>query len=207
MKRVMAMAAAIGMFAASTAFAEEKAAAKIDLEKGKATAAACVGCHGPEGNSVVPTFPVLAGQHGAYITSQLKQFKANERKNPIMLGISATLSPEDMANVGAYFAEQKPNGNKASDEKLVAAGQKLYHGGNQATGVSACAACHSPSGAGIPAQFPRLAGQHPAYILAQLKAFKSGERANDPGKMMQGTVARMTDQEMAAVAEYVATLK
>ena len=123
-----------------------------------------------------------------------------------MSGMVANLTPEDMANLGAYFSEKTIKPGAAKDKDLVAQGQKVYKGGNAASGVPACAACHGPSGAGIPVQFPRLGSQHADYILAQLKAFRSGERANDGGMMMRTIAAKMTDQEMKAVAEYIAGL-
>jgi cytochrome c553 len=206
MKQTMAMVAIAGVLATSSALAET--AAKGDPAKGQQIASTiCAACHNADGNSVIPANPKLAGQHAEYVAKQLAEFKKSDRKNAIMLGMAAALSPEDMNNLGAYFAEQKPLPGTAGDKNLIPFGQKLYKGGNQATGVPACAACHGPDGAGIPVQFPRLAGQHAEYVLTQLTTFRSGERANDAAKMMRAVAARMTDQEMKAVAEYIAGLK
>lgn len=182
--------------------------AEADLAKGQAIAGQiCAACHMPDGNSIIPTNPKLAGQHAEYISKQLAGFKSGERKNPMMLGMSSALSPDDMANVGAWFESQKPAVLGAKDKALAEAGQKIYRGGKAATGVPACAGCHSPSGAGIPAQYPRLAGQHPDYVLAQLKAFRAGERANGNAAQMATIASRLNDKEMEALAEYVASLK
>jgi cytochrome c553 len=119
----------------------------------------------------------------------------------------ASLSEADMRNLAAYFSTQKPKQGVARNAALVSAGQKLYRGGNAANGVAACAGCHSPDGAGIPIQYPRLKGQHPEYTVAQMKAWRSGERANDPNAIMRGLAARLSDKEIEAVAEYIVGLK
>lgn len=205
MKQTMAMVAIAGVMIASSALAET--AAKGDPAKAQQIASTvCVACHAADGNSVTAANPKLAGQHAEYINKQLTDFKSGARKNPIMSGMVATLSPEDMKNLGAYFSEKKPNPSSAKDQALVADGQKIYKGGNQASGVPACAACHGPSGAGIPVQFPRLAGQHAEYVLAQLNTFRTGERANDAAKMMRVIASKMTDHEIKAVAEYISGL-
>lgn len=168
----------------------------------------CAGCHAADGNSVSPVNPVLAGQHADYIVKQLADFKANaERKNPVMLGMAASLSPQDMKNLGAYFEAQKPKTRAAKDPALVKLGQQIYRGGIMAKGVAACTSCHGPNGAGIPAQFPRVAGQHPEYTSAQLQGFRAGERANDPNRMMRTIAARLSDPEIKAVSEYIAGLR
>ena len=123
-----------------------------------------------------------------------------------MGGIVATLTPEDMKNLGAYYANQPARLGAAKDKELVALGQKIYRGGNVATAVPACASCHTPDGAGIPSQFPRLAGQNADYVFAQLRAFSSGERADDNSKMMRAIAVKLSEQEMRAVAEYVSGL-
>jgi len=183
--------------------------AKVDPANGQKIAAqVCAACHGADGNSAAPANPHLAGQHPEYLAKQLRDFKGNkERKNPVMMGMSAPLSPQDMLDVSAWYAEQKPKPGAARDKDLVALGQKLYRGGNAATGVPACAGCHGPSGAGMPAQYPRLAGQFADYTAAQLKAFRGEERANDANAMMRGITARMSDREIRAVAEYLAGLR
>jgi cytochrome c553 len=189
-------------------FAEEHAAAKADLAKGQAAAVTCAACHGGDGNSAIAINPSLAGQHPEYITKQLLNFKSGERNNAIMKGMVAMLATdEDMKNVAAYFAAQKPRPGIARDQALVDAGQKIYRGGSIEAGVPACAGCHSPSGAGIPAQYPRLAGQMKEYTLAQLKAFKAGERANDSAAMMRTIASRLSDKQIEALAEYVSGLQ
>ncbi|MCC7547554.1 MAG: cytochrome c4 [Burkholderiales bacterium] len=181
---------------------------KTDLAKGQSIAAGvCAACHGTDGNGPLPANPVLAGQHREYITKQLRDYKAGGRQNAIMNGIAAGLSEQDMRDVAAYYQAQKPHQGTAHDAKLTIAGQKLYRGGDSGDSIAACSGCHSPSGAGIPAQYPRLKGQHADYTIAQLKAFRAGERANDENGMMRGVAARMTDQDIAAVAQYVQGLK
>lgn len=167
----------------------------------------CGACHGNDGNSTNPAYPNLAGQHPEYITKQLQDFKSGARRNAIMAPNVLGLSDEDMLNLGAYFAAQQPKPRLAKDPQLVAAGQRLYRGGNPGSGVPACASCHGPNGAGIPVQFPRLAGQHARYVETQLKHFRSGDRANDGGSMMRVIARRMTDQEMRAVAEFISGLR
>lgn len=199
----------IGAAALATMLAASPAAAfKGDAAKGKTIAASvCVACHGPEGNTPIPTNPNLAGQHPEYLTKQLQNYKSGERKNPIMAGMVAALSDADMRDLAAYYSAQAPKPGAARDATLATAGQALYRGGVATSGVAACAGCHSPNGAGIPAQFPRLKGQHSDYTVTQLKAFRSGERANDPASMMRGVAGRMTDAEIVAVAEYISGLK
>ena len=167
----------------------------------------CAACHAADGNSASPVNPVLAGQHADYIAKQLANFKSGERKNPVMLGMAATLSPQDMGSLGAYFAGQKPKTRAAKNPDLVKIGQQIYRGGIMAKGVAACTSCHGPNGAGIPAQFPRVANQFPEYTAAQLQAFRAGERANDPNKMMRDIAAKLSDQEIKAVSEYMAGLR
>jgi len=167
----------------------------------------CAACHGADGNSPLPMNPSLAGQHPEYLFKQLNEFKSGNRNNAVMMGMVAGLSAEDMRNLSAYYAAQKLGEATAKDKDLVAQGRKLFRGGNLATGVAACAGCHSPNGAGIPSQYPRLAGQHPEYVVTQLKAFRAGERANDTNNMMRAVAARLTDKEIAAVAEYLSGLR
>lgn len=168
----------------------------------------CVACHGLDGHSPAPANPHLAGQHADYLAKQLRDFKANkDRKNAVMLGMVAPLSAADMRDVAAFYSAQKPRGGAAQDKELVALGQKIYRGGIASTGVPACAACHGPDGSGIPSQYPRLAGQYADYIAAQVRAFRSSERANDANQVMRTIAARMTDREVAAVAQYAAGLR
>ncbi len=177
-----------------------------DPAKAQALSGVCAACHGADGNSVIPVNPSLAGQIPGYLYKQLRDFKSGARKNAIMAGIVAGLSDEDMHNLAAYFAAQKPRPGVARDATAANPGQKVYRGGNAGSGLPACAGCHSPNGVGIPVVFPRLKGQQLDYTLAQLKAFRTGERDNDPSSMMRTIAARMSDQEMATVAEYIAGL-
>ena len=172
----------------------------------------CAACHGADGNSAQPANPNLAGQHADYTLKQLMNFKLQsgkpaERPNPIMGGMVANLSADDMRNVAGYFESQKPRPRAARDPQLVKLGQTIYRGGVAARGVAACTACHGPSGAGVPAQFPRLAGQYAEYIAAQLTAFREGKRTNDLNGVMRGVAAHMNDGQIRAVAEYAAGLR
>jgi cytochrome c553 len=188
----------------SLALAAGGAQAAGNAEAGQTKSAACVACHGPEGNSPAnPLWPKLAGQHAKFLEKQLQDFKSGARNDPTMIGMVAPLSPQDMADIAAYFSGKQRKGGTAAPDQ-VAMGEKLYRAGNPATGVSACMACHGPAGNGNPqANFPALAGQHAAYTEKALKDFRSGARANDASKMMQGVAARMTDAEVAAVAQYI----
>lgn len=198
MKKMLVVAAAV---AALGAYGSAQAAGNVAA--GKAKSVTCAACHGADGNSVAPNFPKLAGQGEAYLLKQLHDFKSGARKNGIMSGMVAPLSEQDMENLAAYFSSQTVKGGQ-TDPKLMALGEKIYRGGDPATGVPACSGCHGPTGAGNPAaKFPQLAHQHHQYVLAQLKAFHSGARANDPGMMMRTIAGKMTDQEMEAVASYV----
>ena len=189
------------------------AVAQPDPAKGKQIATGlCAACHAEDGNSVMPVNPKLAGQFPEYLVKQLMNFKSAdgkpaERNNAVMAGMASTLtSIQDVRNVAAYFASQQAKPSAATNKDLVALGQKLYRGGNMTTGVPACAGCHGPSAAGIPALYPRLSGQFAEYTEVQLKAFRSGERANDPQQMMRTIAARLSDQEIRAVSDYVAGL-
>jgi len=190
-----------------------QAPAKPDAAKGQGIASqTCAACHAADGNSTMAANPKLAGQFYEYLHKQLANFKPQDgkkavRENAVMAGMVANLSAADMQNVAAYYASQKLKPALAKDKDLAALGQKLYRGGNAATGVAACAGCHGPSGAGIPAQYPRVSGQFAEYVEAQLKAFRAGARSNDPNGMMRGVAARMTDREIQAVSEYVAGLR
>jgi cytochrome c553 len=211
MKSILALVLLAGAVVTAQA---ETAPAKGDPAKAQAIVTqVCAACHAADGNSVTPANPKLAGQHAEYITKQLHNFKDavkdpnkdGVRRSAVMGGIASTLSDQDMLNLGVYFSEKPP---KPDSAKLpYDLGQKVYRGGNAGTGLPACAACHGPTGAGIPTQFPRLGGQHADYILAQLKAFRAGDRANDAGKMMRTIANKMSDQEMLGVANYIAGLK
>lgn len=190
------------LFATSLiAHASEEAKTKADPAKGKVIAeTVCVACHGADGNSAASANPHLAGQVEEYIYKQLKNFKAVDgkpaaRNNAIMGGMAAPLSDEDMKNVAAWFASQKLKPATATDESKIALGQKIWRQGDFKKGVPACAGCHGPTGAGLPAQYPRLAGQFAEYTEVQLKSFRLDERANDPEKMMRTIAAKLSDAE------------
>jgi cytochrome c553 len=200
MIRLIATVAALWSIATSVYAAGDPAKAEAIVNQ------VCAACHGADGNSPLSVNPSLAGQHSDYLFKQLTEFKSGTRNNAIMTGMVANLSSEDMHNLAAYYAAQKPKQMAAKDKDLVAQGRKLYRGGNSSNAMAACAGCHSPNGAGIPSQFPRLASQHADYIVAQLKAFRAGDRANDPNQMMRATAIKLTDKEIAALAEYVSGL-
>ncbi len=187
--------------------------AKPDAAKGQGIASqTCAACHAADGNSPAAANPKLAGQFYDYLHKQLVNFKPQAgkkaaRDNAVMAAMVANLSAADMQNVAAFYASQKLKPAVAKDKELAALGQKIYRGGNAATGVPACAGCHGPSGAGMPAQYPRISGQFAEYVEAQLKAFRAGTRANDPNGMMRGVAVRLNDREIQAVAEYVAGLR
>jgi cytochrome c553 len=183
--------------------------AKPDTTKGRTIATqVCAACHGADGNSPAAVNPKLAGQVPEYIVKQLVSFKANsERKNAIMAGMAAPLSDDDMRSLGAFFSEQKAMQGTARDKEAVALGRKLWRGGDVARGLPACAGCHGATGAGIPAQYPRLAGQHAEYTEAQLKLFRSEERSNDPNGMMRTIAAKLTDREIRAVSDFIAGVR
>lgn len=181
-------------------------AVKPDLGKGAASfGQVCVACHAADGNSVIGANPKLAGQHPEYLVKQLTEFKSGKRANAVMSGMAAALSDEDMRNIGFWLASQKPATGVAKDKALVSLGERIYRGGIADRQIAACAGCHSPNGAGIPAQYPRLSGQHAEYTSTQLKAFRSGERKNSA--QMTGVAAYLTDKEIAAVSDYIAGLR
>jgi cytochrome c553 len=212
MKRTLLLALALGACPAGSALAQTPPP-KPDLAKAQTIAKdVCAACHGVDGNSATPINPNLAGMPAEYITTQLTHFKSGVRANPVMQGMAATLSPQDMKALGLYFAAQKPKIVGAKDVSVLKAGQRLYRGGDAKEGIPACAACHAPDGAGMPKNYPRLSGQYPEYTYAQLKAFKSGERGADKdgkdvnGRIMAAIAAKMSDAQMKAVAEYAAGL-
>ncbi len=177
-----------------------------DASAGKAKSAVCAACHGADGNSATDAFPKLAGQHATYMTKQLVEFKSGVRANAVMAPMVAALSEQDMADISAYFASQKVTPGAVSED-LVELGKQIYRGGNKASKVPACMACHGPNGSGMPAAgWPALSGQYPAYLVLQLKAFAAGERSNDANSMMRDIAARMTEEEMAAAAAYASGL-
>lgn len=194
--------------------AEEKKAPKADPAKGEMlftngdaarNIPACASCHGAAGASTIVQNPKLAGQHEAYIYKQLTDFKTPARNNPVMSPIAKALTDEDMKNIAAYLDKQPPKPGAAKNKDIVEFGKKIYRAGIAEKSVPACAACHGATGAGIPTQFPRIGGQHQEYTIAQLTAFRSGARKNAP--QMATIAKRMTDDEIQAVADYIAGLK
>ena len=210
--------AAIAADAAPMAPAAEAKAAvpgkpKVDIAAGEALysngdatrgVTACITCHGPKGQSAISTWPKLSAQHAAYTNKQLKNFKEGTRANPIMMGMAATLTEQDMQNIAAFLSKQVISQGVAQNKDTIELGQSIYRGGIAAKGVPACAACHSPTGAGIPAQYPLLGGQWADYTNAQLLAFREGVRKNST--QMTAIATKLSDQEMKAVADYMAGL-
>ena len=181
-------------------------AAKPDLAKGEASfAGACAACHGADGNSGTSVNPILAQQHPQYLVKQLQEFKSGKRANAVMSGMAATLSDEDMKNVAYWLHSKTAKPGFAKDKELVALGERIYRGGIADRQVAACAGCHSPNGAGIPAQYPRLGGQHADYLSAQLSGFRDGLRKNN--LQMSQVAAKLNDREIKAVSDYIAGLR
>ncbi|SDM70368.1 Cytochrome c553 [Oryzisolibacter propanilivorax] len=201
------MAAALAAPAFSAAAADAPAApAKIDLAAGEAKyGTVCVACHAADGNSTIAANPKLAQQHPQYLVKQLQEFKSGKRASPVMQGFASMLSDDDMRNIGAWLASKPAKEGFAKDKELVALGERIYRGGLQDRHIAACAGCHSPNGAGIPAQYPRLAGQHADYTATQLKEFRAGKRANSA--QMIDVAAKLNDREIQAVSDYIAGLR
>ncbi len=200
------MLAALLAAPAIAAAQDAKGPAKPDLAKGEAKyTQVCAACHGADGNSGIPANPKLAGQHPQYLLKQLQEFKSGKRANAIMTGFASMLSDEDMKNISAWLAAQKAKPGFAKDKELVALGERIYRGGIPDRQIAACAGCHSPNGAGIPAQYPRMSGQHADYTEAQLTAFRAGARSNSV--QMNQVAAKMNDREIKAVSDYIAGLR
>jgi cytochrome c553 len=204
-------AAFLAMPAASVFAAEEKPAqpaarAKPDLAQGQAKfTAVCAACHNADGNSAIPANPKLAQQHPEYLVKQLQEFKGGKRTSPVMQGFASMLSDADMKNIAYWVTSQKAQPGFAKDKELVTLGERIYRGGIGERQVAACAGCHSPNGAGVPSQFPRLSGQHADYTAAQLVAFRGGTRNNSA--TMTQVAAKLNDKEIKAVADYIAGLR
>lgn len=204
--------AAVSAFAVSAIAQDAKheaapaKAAKPDLAKGEATfTGMCAACHGADGNSPAPTYPKLAQQHPEYLLKQLQEFKSGKRASPIMQGFATALADEDMKNVAYFIATKKSAAGASADKTLVTLGERIYRGGIADRQIPACAGCHSPNGAGIPAQYPRLAGQWGDYVGAQLVAFRDGARGNSA--QMAQVAAKMNEREIKAVSDYIAGLR
>ena len=177
-----------------------------DIAKGQAKSAVCAACHAVDGNSAIAANPKLAGQSAKYLVKQLHDFKSGKRANAIMAPMAAMLNDEDIENVAAYYASQKVQ-HMAVDDKYIAVAEKLYRGGDSDRDILACIACHSATGEGMAAAgFPAIGGQHPAYTIATLKAFRSGDRASDANEVMRDVVAKMSDTQIEALAYYLAGL-
>ena len=179
---------------------------KPDLAKGEISfTAVCAACHGADGNSGTPANPKLAQQHPEYLVKQLQEFKSGKRNNAVMKGFATALSDEDMRNIAYWATSKKAKAGFAKDKELVSLGERIYRGGIADRQVAACAGCHSPNGAGIPSQYPRLGGQHAEYVAAQLTGFRDGARKNS--LQMTQVAAKMNDREIKAVADYIAGLR
>ena len=189
---------------ASTAIQAATALKPGDPKAGEAKAnTICMACHGPQGNSIVPTWPKLAGQHAEYIQKQLMDFKAGNRSNVQMTPMAKPLTDQEVLDVAAFFSSQVQKGG-AADPEQAKIGEALYRAGNPTSGVPACSGCHGPAGAGQGlSKFPRLAGQHADYVKQTLTNFRAQQRANDPNGMMRGVASRMTDSEIAAISQYI----
>ncbi|MDO8319130.1 cytochrome c [Rhodoferax sp.] len=200
------IAAALATAVFSSVAAEAVVAAKPDLAKGETSfAGVCAACHAPDGNSLIPVNPKLAQQHPEYLIKQLSEFKAGKRENAIMNGMAAALSDDDMKNIAYWLATKKATPGAAKEKDMVLLGEKIYRGGIPDRQIPACAGCHSPNGAGIPAQYPRLSGQHADYAVVQLTGFRDGIRNNS--LQMTQIAAKLNDREIKAVADYIAGLR
>lgn len=203
---LLVIAAASLLIAAPVFAATEGEPAGADLARGQSISTqVCAACHAADGSRGAPVNPIIAGQHPEYLVKQLAEFKSGKRENPIMKGMAAALSEEDMVNVAAFYASKQAKQGFARNKDTIRLGEKIYRGGILERKVPACAGCHGPTGVGIPAQFPRLSGQHSEYTEAQLIAFRSGGRVNSA--QMMAIAAPMSDREIKAVADYVAGLR
>ena len=196
--------ALLGLVGVATA-ADTTTAIKPDLARGQAVAATCMACHTADGSRGAIANPILQGQHPEYLVRQLAAFKSGKRKNAIMQGFAGTLSDDDMVHVAAFYASKQSKTGFAKNKDTVLLGERIYRGGIADRKVPACAGCHSPNGAGIPAEYPRLAGQHAEYTEVALLGFRSGERSNNAP--MMAIAGKMTDREVKAVADYIAGLR
>ncbi len=205
MKKLETRGALIGIAAALGLMFTGPAAADPGSAKETATTV-CAACHNADGNSSIPMFPKLAGLQEEYLTKQLKEFINGNRKSDVMAPVVANLKPEDIPALANYFARQKPQAGKTQDAALAEQGKKIFLDGNEETGVPGCVGCHQAGAAGNE-RYPRIAGQHPEYVVQQLKSFAAGDRSNDYSRFMRVTAKRMTEAEMKAVAEYLAGLE
>jgi cytochrome c553 len=202
-----ALVATAALLASATLHAATPAAPafKADIARGQQLAAACMACHTADGTRGAPANPILQGQHPEYIVKQLAEFKSGKRRNAIMQGLAAGLSEEDMKHIAAFYASKPAPKGFATSKDTVTLGEAIWRGGIKAKGVPACAACHGPVGSGIPAQYPRVAGQHAAYTETQMNAFRLGERGNNP--QMMTIAGKMNEREIKSVADFAAGLR
>ncbi|GLP95413.1 c-type cytochrome [Paraferrimonas sedimenticola] len=209
------LALTLSVIAAMSAPAMAADDAKIvgNAEAGKAAAALCMACHGPDGNSPIDMYPKIAGQHEAYLNKQLTEFRlagktggAQGRMDPVMLGMAMPLTDQQIADLSAFYASQTGSENPAA--KADEHGKQLYTGGDVNRGITACIACHGPNGEGVElAGFPAVAGQHVAYTKGQLEKFRDGQRNNDLNGMMQDTAKKLSDEDILALSNYIGSLK
>jgi len=197
----------LSALAAGSVWANEgKAPAGPDLAKGQALSEqVCGACHTADGSRGAPANPILQGQHAAYLVKQLREFKEGKRKNPVMNGFASTLSDDDMRNVAAFYASKKAKPGAAKHKDTIRLGEQIYRGGIAEKQVAACAACHGPTGAGIPDQYPRIGSQHADYIESQMNGFRAGTRTNSA--QMTAVAAKLSDVEIKAVADYISGLR
>lgn len=204
--RLLAAAFAAATISVPALADDAKAPAKPDLARGQEISAqVCGACHVTDGSRGLPANPILQDQHPEYIVKQLQDFKSGKRENAIMTGMASTLSDADMVNVAAFYASNKAKPGFAKDKDTVRMAERIFRGGIADRRVPACSGCHTPDGAGIPSQYPRLSGQHAEYAAAQLTAFRDGTRGNSP--QMTGVAARLNDREIKALADYMAGLR
>jgi cytochrome c553 len=226
---LLTLALALALSGTAPILHAEETVAGGNSAAGKEKASSCAGCHGENGNSAMPTFPKLAQQHSSYLVNQLQAFKGGTRNDPVMSGMAMALNDTDILDIAAYYSSQNISVNPApvlpadedaadgaTDEKkakeamqtLLAKGSHLYRNGNLTSEVSACIACHGPSGEGNkPAAFPALRSQHADYLIKSLTDFKSSARSNNPENMMHMIAKKMTDEEIKAVSYYISTMK
>lgn len=229
MKNIITLSLVLGTVSLFSAQAKEPL--KGDIETGKTKSAVCAACHGADGSGINPDWPRLAGQGQAYLLKQLQQFKSGERKDMVMAPQAAILSEQDMADLAAYFASQKPKydivgtaATEAMTEELLDKGQALYRGGDIKRGITACSACHGPAGRGVePSLYPAISGQYAKYVAKQLRDFRLGAniheqasttkpetlvyRENDNSRMMRDNAVKLTDKDIEALANYVQGLQ
>ena len=180
--------------------------AEGDAAAGKAASATCSACHGADGKAILPEYPNLAGQHASYIAKQLTDYRDGNRQNALMSPMAAALTDQAILDLAAYYASMPEISGVASEDNLEL-GQNLFRGGVTSAGIASCTGCHGPAGAGNPAAaYPSLVGQNKAYMIAQLKMFRSGERNNDPNEMMRALAHRLSDAEIDALANYASGL-